>query len=57
MKPCEYKQAFASYSQANAAKKPSKGVRGMRMHAYHCPHCGQYHIGKRAISLIRRTHS
>lgn len=57
MIPCEYKQAFGSYSEANAAKKPSKGVRGMKMRAYHCCMCGKYHIGKSAISLHRRPAS
>lgn len=48
MKPCEYKQAFATFEEAERANHPRKGVRGMRLRAYRCPHCRQYHVGKRA---------
>lgn len=45
---CTGKHAFLTRSSADKVASKRKHV-----HAYHCPHCGHFHIGKSHVQIRR----
>jgi hypothetical protein len=44
---CVGKVRYSSRKKASLAKRQTRG-RTVRLYTYHCPHCGFWHMGRRA---------
>jgi hypothetical protein len=42
---CSGKEAFSSFSEAQAIARKTARRHGEGKRAYHCPHCRLYHVG------------